>query len=104
MYARLNAGFGWRWENEDGSLGPFVLSSAMRYAGMVSGTRPDGRVCARPLSEFDALSIDGIEWQPFAVLRELIPWEATHVQQETVHLPGEGPRNPGEDLSAALAA
>lgn len=104
MQARLNPGFGWQWKNEDGSLGPFVLSDVERYAGMVSGTAPDGRKCARPLGEFDALSIDGIEWKPFFELRETIPWEKAHVQEQVLHLPEFGPGGPGEGLPDDLAA
>lgn len=101
MHARLNPGFGWQWKNEDGSLGPFVLSDVERYAGMVSGKAPDGRKCARPLGEFDALSLDGVEWKPFFELRETIPWE-NHVHQEVLHLPGDGPGATGANIPDAL--
>lgn len=103
MLARLNSGFGWTWTNEDGSLSPFVLSDVERYAGMLSGKAPNGRICARPLGEFDALSMDGIEWKPFYELRETIPWE-NHVQEQVLHLPEPGPGSPGEDIPGPVAA
>lgn len=69
---------------------------------MVSGKAPDGRICARPLSEFDALSEDGIYWKPFAELRELLPWE-NHVQEQVVHLPLDGSGLARTILSVDLA-
>jgi hypothetical protein len=87
VYARLSPGFGWTYQDETG-VHPIVLSNVQRYAGMVSGKAVhDGRLWARPLPEFEALSVNGIEWKPFYQLRALIPWE-THVQQ--VELPVQG--------------
>ncbi len=64
MYARLNRAYGWTWQYEDGSWGPFILENVERYAGMLAGWTPNGRKCARPVSEFEALSHDGIDWYP----------------------------------------
>ena len=87
MYARLSEGFGWVCVDEQGVCGPVVLSDVSRYAGMVSGKAVhDGRLWARPLGEFEALSEDGIEWKPFFELRAMVPWE-NHVQQDQVPLP-----------------
>lgn len=103
MHARLNAGFGWTWKDESGSSGPFVLSDAYRYAGMVAGTAPNGRICARPLGEFDSLSEDGVYWKPFNELREMIPWE-NNVREQVVHLPDEGSGIARTILSVDLAS
>lgn len=90
MFARLSAGFGWTYENEEGTRGPIVLVDVHRYAGMVAGKAAhDGRPWARPLGEFDALSVDGIEWKPFFELRTLIPWE-NYVRDQELPLPGDG--------------
>lgn len=76
MFARLSTAFGWKVEDDKGIQSPVVLSGVQRYAGMVSGKAVhDGRLWARPVGEFEALSIDGIEWKPFFELRTLIPWE-----------------------------
>lgn len=75
MYARLNPAYGWTWKGSE-----FILSDTIRYAGMFSGRTPDGRVCARPLIEFDALSHDGISWKPVHELREMVPWEVPGVR------------------------
>lgn len=94
MYARLNGVYGWAWQHEDGTLGPFILHQVERYAGMLSGFTTDGRRCARPLSEFDALSHDGRSWQPVTELLALVPEEKPHVRSRKlsdVQLP------PGED-------
>jgi hypothetical protein len=89
VYARLNGNYGWTTVNEDGQLCSIVLSGVQRYAGMVSGKAVhDGRIWARPMGEFEALSEDGMEWKPFYELRSLIPWE-TYVQQDILHLPDE---------------
>lgn len=54
---------------------------------MVSGKAVhDGRPWARPLCEFEALSEDGVKWQPFYQLRSFIPWES-HVQETELPLP-----------------
>lgn len=76
MYARLNASYGWTWKYEDKSIGPFILQDIERYAGMLSGWTFDGRKCARPLSEFEALSLDGEDWHPTASLLALVPQES----------------------------
>ena len=87
MYARLSIGYGWTYEDHEGFRVPVVITDVQRYAGMVSGKAVhDGRLWARPLVEFDALSEDGIEWRPFWELRALIPWE-THVQRTDLPLP-----------------
>lgn len=75
MFARLSVTYGWVWVDERGARGPFIVSDIMRYAGMVTGRAPSGRIAARPLIEYDALSLDGQEWLPVADLRHLIPWE-----------------------------
>jgi hypothetical protein len=76
VFARLSAGFGWTYEDAEGTRNPVVLSDVCRYAGMVSGKAVhDGRPWARPLGEFDALSLDGESWKPFYELRNVIPWE-----------------------------
>lgn len=69
---------------------------------MVSGKAPNGRICARPLGEFDALSEDGIIWKPFNELREMIPWE-NNVLEQVVHLPDDGPGLTRTILSVDLA-
>lgn len=80
MFARLNGAYGWTTTDEQGTRSPIVLSGVQRYAGMVSGKAVhDGRPWARPMGEFEALSVDGTEWKPFFELRSLIPWE-TYVQ------------------------
>lgn len=90
MYARFNGNYGWTTVSEDGNLTSIVLTGVQRYAGMVSGKAAhDGRLWARPMGEFEALSEDGVEWKPFFELRSLIPWE-THVQQDILHLPDVG--------------
>lgn len=67
-----------------------MLAEVYRYAGMVSGKAVhDGRPWARPMGEFDALSLDGLNWKPFYQLRSLIPWE-THVQELELPVPGTG--------------
>lgn len=88
MHARLNPNCGWRWQYDDGTMGHFVLTAVERYAGMLSGLDPSGRRTARPQIDFDALSHDGIEWHPFADLRELVPWEGSNVRVRNVPLPG----------------
>jgi hypothetical protein len=80
VYARLNRAYGWAWQDAEGNLSSFVLVDVERYAGMISGYTADGRKCARPLSEFDALSVDGENWQPLAILLALVPLEAKHVR------------------------
>lgn len=75
MLARLNVTYGWTWKHDDGTTGPFILADVERYAGMITGWTPDGRKCCRPLPEFEALSIDGQEWQPTADLLAQVPWE-----------------------------
>lgn len=87
MYARLNPALGWTWENEDGTRGFFILSDIERYAGMLAGMTPKGRACTRPMTEYDALSFDGIEWFPLAELKEQIPWERSSVRTTDVPLP-----------------
>ena len=77
MYGRLNRTYGWVWQNDDGTLGPFILEDVERYAGMLTGFTPDGRKCARPLSEFEALSVNGEEWHPTADLLSQVPREGT---------------------------
>lgn len=87
MYARLHSAFGWTAVDEQGIRGPVVLANIHRYAGMVSGKAVhDGRPWARPLCEFEALSEDGVKWQPFYQLRSFIPWES-HVQETELPLP-----------------
>lgn len=87
MFARLSEGFGWVVVDDQGVRGPVVLSDVSRYAGMVSGKAVhDGRLWARPLGEFEALSEDGIDWKPFFELRTLIPWEK-HVCNQELSLP-----------------
>ena len=78
MYGRLNPNmFGWR--DEQGERIPFVLSAIYRYAGMYSGIAPDGRICARPIVDFDALSLDEIVWYPAHELGVLVPMEGANV-------------------------
>lgn len=86
MFARLSVGYGWTIPGEEGTR-PIVLADVHRYAGMVEGKAVhDGRLWARPLGEFDALSLDGIEWKPFYVLRALVPWSDADVQEQVVPL------------------
>lgn len=86
MFARLSVGFGWTVTDESGTH-PVVLADVHRYAGMVTGKAThDGRIWARPLGEFDALSTDGLHWKPFYELRALIPWEGAHVHEPVVPL------------------
>lgn len=86
MFARLSAGFGWTVTDETGTH-PIVLADVHRYAGMVAGKAVhDGRLWARPLAEFDALSEDGVNWKPFWELRALIPWEIADVHESVVPL------------------
>lgn len=87
MYGRLNRAYGWAWEYEDGSLGPFILHEVERYAGMISGFTTDGRKCTRPQSEFDGLSHDGRTWFPVGELLSQMPTEAPHVRIDDVPLP-----------------
>jgi hypothetical protein len=88
VYARLNVAYGWTWLHQDGTQGPFVLEDVERYAGMLTGFTPDGRKCARPLSEFDLLSKDGEEWHPMVDLLALVPREDTsRVRVRDVSLP-----------------
>jgi hypothetical protein len=87
VFARLSVGFGWTYEDDQGNRCPVVLADVRRYAGMVEGkTVHDGRLWARPLGEFDALSMDGSDWKPFWELRALIPWEGANVQESVVPL------------------
>lgn len=89
MFARLSAGFGWTFLDDEGTRAPIVLYDVQRYAGMISGKAVhDGRPWARPLGEFEALSQDGEEWKPFFELRSLIPWEQ-YVREQEVPLPGD---------------
>lgn len=83
MYGRLNGVYGWAWQYEDGSLGPFILHNVERYAGMITGFTTDGRKCTRPQSEFDALSHDGRDWRPLVELLAQVP-EENHVQGKRV--------------------
>ena len=88
MYARLNPHHGWVWQESDGTKGPFILGDVERYAGMLSGFTPDGRKCARPLFEFDALSHDGEEWHPTADLIAQVPREGkSRVRVRDLSLP-----------------
>lgn len=87
MYARLNAAYGWSWRHEDDTIGPFILHDVERYAGMVSGWTPDGRKCARPVSEVEALSLNGKVWQPTRDLLALVPWENHQRAVQERHLP-----------------
>lgn len=87
MYARLSTAYGWTWQEPDGTQGPFVLGDVERYAGMITGFTRDGRKCARPLSEFDALSFDGKEWHPTADLLAQVPREGSSVRVRDLSLP-----------------
>lgn len=87
MHGRLSTAYGWYWVTDGGIRGPFVLTDIHRYAGMVAGYNPEGRLCTRPLIEFDAFSLDGILWQPAGELRPLIPWEGNHVRERILRLP-----------------
>lgn len=88
MYARLSPAFGWVWEEPDGTRGPFILGDVERYAGMLTGFTPDGRKCARPLPEFDSLSLDGEEWKPLSDLLALVPREGkSRVRVRDMSLP-----------------
>ena len=87
MYGRLNRVYGWTWENEDGTRGPFILKDVEMYAGMMTGYTPDGRKCARPFSEFEALSVDGEDWQPTASLLSQVPQEGSCVRIRDLSLP-----------------
>lgn len=88
MYARLSSAYGWAWQEPDGSRGPFILGDVERYAGMMTGFTRDGRKCARPLCEFDALSIDGEEWHPTADLLAYVPREGvSRVRVRDLSLP-----------------
>ncbi len=88
MYGKLNTAYGWAWKYEDNTLGPFILKGVERYAGMLTGYTPDGRKCARPLSEFEALSTNGEDWHPTATMLAQVPPEATHnVRIRDVPLP-----------------
>lgn len=71
MLARLSFVYGWRWKKDDGTWGPFILTDIERYAGMIAGRAPNGRICTRPISEYDAVSEDGIEWRPVKDLVEM---------------------------------
>ncbi len=54
---------------------------------MVSGKAVhDGRLWARPMGEFEALSEDGVEWKPFYELRTFIPLE-NYVREQELPLP-----------------
>jgi hypothetical protein len=75
VYARLNVAYGWSWQYDDGTVGPFILQNVERYAGMVTGWTPDGRKCARPMSEVEALSTDGETWHPTSALLVHVPQE-----------------------------
>lgn len=75
MYARLNLAYGWFWK-ENGFLVPFILTDAERYAGMLTGWNQDGRKCARPVNEVEALSLDGELWLPTKDLLAQVPWES----------------------------
>lgn len=84
MYARLSKAYGWH----DGTGGFLVLREVERYAGMMTGrTITADKVFARPLSEFEALSVDGEEWHPTANLLALVPWETSSVQVRDLSLP-----------------
>lgn len=88
MYARLSIGFGWTYEDDQGNRRPVVLVDVKRYAGMVEGKAVhDGRMWARPLGEFDALSLDGETWLPFWQLRGEVVWrDADGVHEPVVPL------------------
>jgi hypothetical protein len=75
MYAKLSEVYGWAWQYEDGTLGPFILHNVERYAGMIAGYTTDGRKCTRPRTEFDALSYDGRDWKPVHELLAELPEE-----------------------------
>lgn len=87
MHARLNPSCGWRWRYDDGTYGHYILTDVQRYAGMVCGFNPAGKMTTRPQIDFDALSHDGEEWHPFSVMKELIPWESSSVPVRDVPLP-----------------
>ena len=87
MYGRLSSLYGWKWQYSDKTLGPFVLEDIERYAGMITGWTPDGRKCTRPISEFDGLSRDGVEWHPMTDLLPLVPLETCGVQDRDLPLP-----------------
>lgn len=88
MYGRLNAAYGWTWKYDDDTIGPFILEDVEQYAGMMTGFTPDGRKCARPRSEFEALSFDGHEWHPTADLLAQVPQETqSRVRIRDLRLP-----------------
>lgn len=88
MFARLGPSFGWTWQDEQGGNNPVVLADVYRYAGMVTGKAVhDGRLWSRPMGEFEALSLDGLNWKPFYLLRTMVPWEI-HVQDVELPVPG----------------
>lgn len=86
MYARLNPNY-WGWKDDDGVRGAFVVSEVYRYQGMLAGITPAGLPFARPVVEFDALSMDALTWHPLYKLLPEIPWENDDVPEQIVRLP-----------------
>lgn len=87
MYGRLNRTYGWTWQYEDGTFGPFILDDIEHYAGMIAGYTLNGRKCTRPVGEYEALSHDGIEWHPTRDLLVMVPREASAKRVRTTDLP-----------------
>lgn len=82
MYARLCPVYGWtEVDLITGEVGPFVLSNAIRNYGMIYGVTRAGILTGRPQVEFDAVSIDGIEWLPVKENISLLPLENADVHQ-----------------------
>lgn len=96
MYARLNVTYGWVWQNEDGTLGPFVIHTIEQYHGMITGFTKDGRKACRPATEFDALSYNGRDWFPTKELLRQVPQESRNgkVRIRDVLLPVDSANDP----------
>lgn len=82
MYARLCPVYGWtEVDPATGVVGPFVLENAHRKYGMIYGVTRNGTTTGRPQVEFDAVSVDGIEWLPAITNISLLPLETSRVHQ-----------------------
>lgn len=82
MYARLCSVYGWtEIDPLTGKVGPFVLKDVQRKYGMIYGVTTRGFHTGRPVPEFDAVSINGIDWLPLKENIALIPLEPENVRQ-----------------------
>lgn len=81
MYARLCSVYWTEIDSVTGVAGPFVLKDVYRNYGMINGTTKSGLRTGRPVSEFDAVSLDGENWLPLKENISLIPKEKEDVRE-----------------------